>query len=82
MYSNMITKHPCTHSLAVTELNLFQKVIAKIIVIKKNAAALKIIVTSHVHLVEYVLKKKRLIGNSKVRYRNRNQFKINMMRSW
>ena len=57
MYSNMITKHPCTHSLAVTELNLFQKVIAKIIVIKKNAAALKIIVTSHVHLVEYVLKK-------------------------
>lgn len=53
----MITKHPCTHSLAVTELNLFQKVIAKIIVIKKNAAALKIIVTSHVHLVEYVLKK-------------------------
>lgn len=29
-----------------------------------------------------LLKKKRLIGNSKVRYRNRNQFEINMMRSW
>ena len=29
-----------------------------------------------------LLKKKRLIGNSKVRYRNRNQFKINMIRSW